>query len=213
MTPLEIEQTKQEYLNICRQEIKREGIEQLLSYLENKTDFFTAPSSTAFHLNEDGGLCRHSLNVYTVAKQISESIISPVILGGESPFTEEVNPESLAIATLFHDLCKTKIYHKVEKWKKDDAGRWVTYPGYEIKDEFPFGHGEKSCLILSSFLRLKQDELLAIRWHMGMFEMTEQGSSTRHAYRAAAERSPLVTILQAADLLSANCLEKTTIWK
>ena len=79
--------------------------------------------------------------------------------------------------------------------------------------KFPFGHGEKSCLILSWFIRLKQDELLAIRWHMGMFEMTEQGSSTRFSYRAAMEKSPLVTLLQAADMLAANTLEKTTQWK
>ncbi len=213
MTPQEIDQNKQEFLQICREQIKREGIEQLLAYLENKTDFFTAPSSTTFHLNEDGGLCRHSLNVYAVARQISDGIVSPAVFRGDSPFTEDVSAESLAIAALFHDLCKTKIYQKVEKWKKDEAGRWVTYPGYEIKDEFPFGHGEKSCIIISSFMRLRQEELLAIRWHMGMFEMTEQGSSTRFAYRSAAERSPLVTILQAADLLSANCIEKTTVWK
>lgn len=58
-------------------------------------------------------------------------------------------------------------------------------------------------------MRLKQEELLAIRWHMGMFEMTEQGSSTRYAYRSAMEKSPLVTILQTADMLTAGCLEKT----
>ena len=81
-----------------------------------------------------------------------------------------------------------------------------------MKDDFPFGHGEKSCIILSSFLRLKQDELLAIRWHMGMFEMTEQGSSTRFAFRAAMEKSPLVSLLHTADMLASNCLEKTTTY-
>ena len=80
-------------------------------------------------------------------------------------------------------------------------------------DEFPFGHGEKSCVIVGWFMRLRQEELLAIRWHMGMFDMGEQGSSMRYAFRAAMERSPLVALVQAADLLAANCLERTTKYK
>ena len=95
--------------------------------------------------------------------------------------------------------------------EKDEQGRWVSYPGYEIKDNFPFGHGEKSCIILGWFMKLRQDELLAIRWHMGMFEVTEVGSSTRIAYREAMGRSPLVSMLQTADMLASNCLEKTCL--
>lgn len=213
MTPPEIQANKEEFLNTCHTHIQREGIDKLLDYLEQKTDFFTAPSSAAFHLNEDGGLCRHSLNVYQTALKLNTTVIEPAIASGESPFKEPINEESIAIATLFHDVCKTKFYKKTEKFKKDENGRWVTYPGYEIQDEFPFGHGEKSCVIIHWFMHLKQDELLAIRWHMGMFEMTEQGSSTRFAYRTALERSPLVALLQCADTLASNCLELTTKWK
>jgi 23S rRNA maturation-related 3'-5' exoribonuclease YhaM len=42
--------------------IKREGIENLISWLKT-TDFFTAPSSTIFHCNYSGGLLEHSVNV------------------------------------------------------------------------------------------------------------------------------------------------------
>lgn len=213
MTPIEINVNKAAFLTCCRDNIKREGLDRLLDYLENKTDFFTAPSSASYHLNEDGGLCRHSLNVFNVATQLNANVVAPAIAAGESPFTEQVSNESLAIATLFHDICKTKIYHKTERWKKNEQGKWESYPGYEIQDEFPFGHGEKSCVIISWFMRLKQDELLAIRWHMGMFEMAEQGSSSRFSYRAAMERSPLVSLVQCADMLTANCLESTTKWK
>lgn len=210
MTAEEVEKNKQEFINRCKHYIKRDGIDNLLDYLEKKTDFFTAPSSVSYHLNEDGGLCLHSLNVHNVAQKLVEQVYAPCKDSDAVPFHEEITSESLAIATLFHDLCKTKIYHKTERWRKNAEGRWESYMGYEIQDEFPFGHGEKSCVILGWFLRLKQEELLAIRWHMGMFEMTEQGSSTRFSYRAASERSPLVAILQAADMLSANLLEKTT---
>ena len=205
-------QNKNTFLNYCKQYINREGIDDLLKYLE-KTDFFTAPSSISFHLNEDGGLCRHSLNVFETAMKLYDSILSPAIDSNISPFTEKPSLESVAISTQLHDLCKTKLYHKVEKWKKDENNRWVSYPGWEINDEFPFGHGDKSCVIISWFMRLKQDELLAIRWHMGMFDTGEPGSSSRYAMQAAMGKSPLVTLVQVSDLLSANCLEKTTNWK
>jgi hypothetical protein len=212
MTKIEVQNNKTKFIEYCQKYIHREGMDKLIDYLES-TDFFTAPSSSNYHLNEEGGLCMHSINVFETTLKIYETIVLPRIKDGTSPFEEELSMESIAIATLFHDLCKTKIYHSTEKWKKDERGQWVSYPGYEIKDDFPFGHGQKSCLILNWFIRLKQEELLAIRWHMGMFEMTEQGTGTRISYRSAMEKSPLVSLLQVADLLSANCLERMIKWK
>ena len=212
MTQKEIAVNRELFMGVAREHIQREGLENLLVYLDTKTDFFTAPSSASFHLNEAGGLCRHSLNVWSVLAELKERVLVPAIDLELSPFTAAPSDESVAIAALFHDVCKTKLYHQTEKWRKDANGRWQSYPGWEVKDDFPFGHGEKSCIILSSFLRLKQDELLAIRWHMGMFEMTEQGSSTRFAFRAAMEKSPLVSLLHTADMLASNCLEKTTTY-
>ena len=60
---LDIETNKEEFLRIARENIKRDGLEGLLGFLES-TDFFTAPCSTRFHLAEKGGLCQHSINVY-----------------------------------------------------------------------------------------------------------------------------------------------------
>ena len=120
--------------------------------------------------------------------------------------------ESIAIAALFHDVCKVKLYHPTQRWKKDEQNRWVSYPGYEVKDDFPFGHGEKSCLMLGWYMRLKPEELLAIRWHMGMFDMAENGTSQRYSYYAAADKYPLVSIMQCADMLASKLLEKKTTY-
>lgn len=209
MTPEQIADNKATFIALCHEHIHREGIDKLLDYLET-TDFYTAPSSTNYHLNEMGGLCQHSINVFHTACKVYESVIAPALEQPDTPFSEPISMESIAITTLLHDLCKTKLYHQKEKWKKDETGRWVSYPGYEVKDDFPFGHGEKSCLILNWFIRLKQEELLAIRWHMGMFDMAEAGSASRYAFYTAMEKCPLVSLLQVADLLSSNCLEKTT---
>lgn len=211
MTPKDIAENKAKYIALCHKHIKREGLEKVLAYLE-KSDFYEAPSSASFHLNEKGGLCLHSINVFETLLNLYEHVYLPALQSGISPFTCEIPMESLAISALFHDLCKTKLYYETQRWKKDENGRWVSYPGYELKDEFPLGHGEKSCLMLSWYMRLTPDEMLAIRWHMGMFDMGEQGSSLRYAYRAALDKSPLVTLLQNADMMTANLMERTTTY-
>lgn len=211
MTELEIQSNKEKYMAYCRQYIKRDGIEELLSYLDGKTDFFAAPSSTKFHLNTPGGLCQHSINVFETAMKINETILRPKQEAGECLFTEPLKEESIAIAALFHDLCKCGLYHQTEKWKKDENNKWVSYIGYELKDEFPFGHGEKSCYIINFYLKLRKEELLAIRWHMGMYDVSENGSSGRYSFYSACDMTPLVLLLQMADMSSSHWFEETTV--
>ena len=212
MTELEISQNRDAFRALCREHIRRDGLERLLEYLDT-TDFYTAPSSSMYHLNEDGGLCLHSMNVFHAAMKLYESLGREVLTSGEGPFNGEISAESIAVSTLFHDLCKMNIYHKTERWKKDDNGRWVSYPAYEIKDELPLGHGEKSCYIVRGFIKLQRDELLAIRWHMGMFDMGDSGSSLIRSFRNALEQSPLVSLVHSADFLASNLMEVTQKYK
>ena len=55
---------KEEFIEIFKANIHREGADRLLDYLENKSDFFTCPASARYHGSYEGGLCEHSLNVY-----------------------------------------------------------------------------------------------------------------------------------------------------
>ena len=55
---------KEEFIEIFKENITREGADRLLDYLEHKSDFFTAPASARYHGAYEGGLCEHSLNVY-----------------------------------------------------------------------------------------------------------------------------------------------------
>ena len=41
----------------------------------------------------------------------------------------------------------------------------------------PYGHGEKSVYLIERFMRLKTDEAIAIRWHMGGFDDAVRGGS------------------------------------
>ena len=140
----------------------REGVDEVIAGLE-ALGFFEAPASTVFHLNEPGGLLQHSLNVYREAMAIREKQIEML------PDIEPRLPaDSVAIGALLHDTCKAAIYKPVEKWRKDAQGRWESYRGYEVDySDLPVGHGEKSVIMLLRWgLRMTDDEILAIRWHM-----------------------------------------------
>lgn len=207
MTQLDINANKQRFVDCCQQYIHRDGLDKILAYLD-KSDFYEAPSSASFHLNVKGGLCKHSINVFETALKIREHIAQEAIESGESPFTEVPSTESVAVAALFHDICKVKLYHEVEKWKKDANGRWMNYPGYELKDDFPLGHGEKSCLMLSWYMRLKPDEMLAIRWHMGPWGVNMNSFEDQRNYDTAHSLYPLVMIIHTADCLAASIMER-----
>ncbi len=80
---------------------------------------------------------------------------------------------------------------------------------YKINDLLPLGHGEKSVIMLQNFIKLTEEEQLAIRWHMGPFTDGFFSSyAVSQAYNAAAERYPLVTALFLADMEVANLVER-----
>jgi len=55
---------KEEFIKLLRT-INRDGIEELIAFLE-KSDFFKAPASTRFHGAHEGGLMEHSMKVYEI---------------------------------------------------------------------------------------------------------------------------------------------------
>ena len=181
----EIEQNKNEFLKIAHDFIKRDGCDQLLGWLET-TDFFTAPASSKFHLSETGGLCKHSLNVFYRLEKLMKA-----------EFGEKINMESIAIAALFHDICKTN-YYKVELRNVKENGEWVQKPYFAVDDQLPYGHGEKSVYIVNGFMRLTREEAIAINWHMGGFDLRVQGGS--YDYSNAYNKFPLAIMLHLADM-------------
>lgn len=169
--------------------IKRDGARELLEYLVNKTDFFTAPASTKFHGAVEGGLVAHSIGVYKRLKEITK-----------------MDNESIAIVSLLHDLCKTKFYKKsFRNVKNETTGIWDKIPCYVVEDSLPFGHGEKSVYIINKFMRLTDEEALAIRWHMGGFDEAVKGGS--YAMNNAFNNYKLPAMLHIADMLATYCDE------
>ena len=187
-------------------ECKRDGIDKLLDYIR-KSDFYTAPASTRFHSCHEGGLLEHSLNV-------AKCLLNKADNSMWSDTLNEVGRESIILCALLHDICKTNYYGVEIKNKKvysdsgkklDNNGRydWVSVPGYTVDDKFPYGHGEKSVMMIEEFIKLKPIERYAIRWHMGYTEPKENWNMVSAAIR----KYPFVLAIHEADLESTYLLD------
>ncbi len=178
----------------------RPGMDRLLEWITTKTDFFRAPASTKYHLNCEGGLALHSLHVY---QRLSEKVAQGLI---------SIKPETVIITSLLHDLCKVNFYVKETKNVKEgtkinqygkEVANWVEKEVWGIKDNFPVGHGEKSCCYIQNFIRITAEEYAMIRLHMGPDKNTypDPFSETAKIY-------PSVVAIYTADIESAYILEE-----
>lgn len=175
--------------------VNREGIGKLMEYIRS-SDFYTAPASTRFHLCVEGGLLQHSLNVYNCLIAKKENPTWKKIL-------ENAGEESLIIIALLHDLCKTNFYTIEMRWRKDEDNKWEQYQVYTVDDKVPYGHGEKSAMMVEQFIKLKGYERFAIRWHMGYTEPKEAYLQLGQAIKMY----PIILALHEADLEASALLE------
>lgn len=176
---------KKDFIKLLKK-TNRKGIDNLINWLENETDFFTAPASTKFHLSKEGGLLQHSLNVYLELENELKT---------DSP--------SIIIVSLLHDICKANYYKTSYKNVKDENGKWVKEAYYSVNDLMPLGHGEKSVILIQKFIELTDEEIVAIRWHMGAYEPKDNYSTLGNAYN----KYPLALYLHIADLKATYIIE------
>ena len=167
---------KEEFIRLL-QSTNREGMDKLIEFLE-RTDFFEAPASTRFHGCFKGGLLEHSLKVYEILK------------------TKTEDSASVKIIALLHDVCKANFYKVDYRNAKNEQGVWEKVPYYTVDDTIPYGHGEKSVMMISEFIKLTPEERYAIRWHMGFTEPKELYGTIGIAYK----KYPIALLTHEADL-------------
>ena len=167
---------------------KRKGIIELIDWLD-KSDFKVAPASTKYHSNHEGGLLEHSLNVYR------ESIRQKDLID-----LFKVPIDSIIIASLLHDICKTN-YYKMDVRNVKKNGAWVQEPFYSVDDFFPIGHAEKSIIILQQFIQLNEVEIAMIRNHMGFSK--DEPSQVSELFN----KYPEAIIIHNADMISTFVIE------
>ena len=175
---------KEQFIELLKS-TNREGIENLLAFLE-KTDFYAAPASTKYHGAYKGGLLEHSMKVYEILK---EKIKNEKL---------DVKEDTIIISALLHDICKLNFYKVDYRNAKNEKGEWEKVQYYTIDDTIPYGHGEKSVMMISEYIKLTNEEKYAIRWHMGFTEPKELYGTIGQAYK----KYPLALLLFEADLES-----------
>lgn len=201
----QIEQNRAEFLKLLA-EVNIEGarIQELVEFLDNG-DFFTAPASTMYHNNYEGGLCEHSLNVYRNLVNLYE-LYKPNL-----PYTYD--PSTLIVMGLLHDISKTNFYESYimnkkiysEKGSKsDNQGKfdWFAEQAYKTKDahsRFLAGtHEENSMILVAKYIPLMEEEMVALLNHHGGIG----NNNANYDLSAISNRYPLLPLLHAADYLS-----------
>lgn len=186
---------KQRFIDLLSQ-VQRPGIKNLIHYLEHETDFFIAPASTKFHGAKEGGLLEHSLRVYDNLIKVHET------------FFEEFQSDALIIVALLHDVCKTNFYKKgTRNVKNEQTGNWEKVEIYEIDDQIPLGHGEKSVILLQRYIYMTMEEIMCIRWHMAGYDDAGRSWAGGMTMGNAMMKYPLVVALHMADL-AANYIDQ-----
>lgn len=186
--------------------VNRDGIEDLISYLE-KTDFAVSPASTKYHGSFKGGLCEHSLAVFEILNRLN--------LMYQELYGESLNTESIIITSLLHDISKVNTYEEFFQNKKvysesgskfDEGGKfdWVSvkiYKTKDLEDRFVFvNHESTSEFIVRQFIDLTIEESVAIMTHhngMGYDSIPKDVTS------ANLSKYPLALLLHEADLMAA----------
>ncbi len=175
---------KEKFIELLKK-VDRDGMNDLLDFLE-KSDFYKAPASTRFHGDYEGGLVEHSLKVY-------ELLVDKV---KNSPVPIDVKEESLIIIALLHDICKANYYKVDYRNAKNEFGEWEKVPYYTVDDTIPYGHGEKSVMMITEYIKLTVEEKYCIRWHMGFTEPKDFYTTIGSAYK----KYPLALLVHEADL-------------
>ena len=151
----------------------REGTDELIHYLV-KNQFFEVPSSLNRHHNWRGGLAEHSLGVMERALKMN---------------TNFYQIDSIKIAALLHDICKTRQFYYDKRGKLHKRKLYIK------------GHGYRSIKILEEIgFPLTEDERLAIRWHMGNWPKDPEQRKDREK----AELCELWKLIHKADIKDAR---------
>jgi len=179
---------EEEFIGLLKS-TNRDGIDILIDFIK-KTDFFKAPASTIFHGSFEGGLLEHSMKVYEILKEKVK------IASSNTNININIPDESIIIIALLHDICKANFYKVDYRNAKNELGVWEKVPYYTVNDTIPYGHGEKSVMMITEYIKLTPEEKYAIRWHMGYTEPKELYTTIGEAYK----KYPIALLTHEADL-------------
>ena len=162
-------------------------IDELFNYLTSH-NFLELPASLNHHLRERGGLVIHSVNVAKILIDLTEKL----------GLTWE-RPESPIIIGLLHDICKLEFY-AAEKIIRDQVVKFKhnDHPEFNLG-----GHGMLSVVLAQRFIKLTDEEIHCIRFHMGAYEQKDWSM-----FDAAIKKYPNVLYTHTADMIASKIIER-----
>jgi hypothetical protein len=157
----------------------------LCDFIEDKTEWMTAPASTRFHLCKKHGLLEHSCNVAETMLKMKQ-VLSP-----------DISDESCVIVALLHDLGKTGMPGNPQYLINEPSPRQKQH-GYPAWTPYRFNNDltylsvpVRSLYLALPFLPLSEEETQAIVYHDGQY-VEDNRSVAKH-------EQPLTLLLQYAD--------------
>lgn len=172
---------------------RKEEFQALMSYVDNETEYLTAPASTRFHLCHEQGLLEHSVNV------------AETLLKLKSTLAPEISDESCVIVALLHDLGKAGMpgnpqYIKNEPTPKQKAYGYAANPPYRFNNELTYlSVPIRSLYLITPRFPLTEEEVQAIAYHDGQYVEDNRSVATRE--------EKLTLLLQYADNWSCFVVE------
>lgn len=153
---------KELFLESCS-EGRKDSFNDLVKFMETRTEFLTAPASTKFHLNKEHGLLEHSVNV-------TENLIKL-----RNTLDKNIPLDSCILVGLFHDAGKAGMDGKpfyvpgIPTPKQKKFG----YPAsdkYSLNPEFKgWDHSDMSIQLLLPIIKMSKSEREAIIHHDGQY--------------------------------------------
>lgn len=169
---------------------RRHEVDCFEQFLREQTSWLTSPASTRFHLAEEGGLVKHSLNVANTLLRLRDTL------------APDISVESCVIVALYHDT--GKIGMPGQPFYLPNPSEWhVKNRGVHYTVNTDLVHMDiatRSLFLVARHITLTDTEAQAIRYHDGQY--IEENHSVAH------RETPLTRLLQYADNWSGGVLEE-----
>lgn len=170
------------------------------------TDFKVAPASTKYHLNVEGGLCQHSLDVFKRLIRLMK-----YEYGDEEKW--KYDRATIALVGLLSGISKVGLYKKYAKnVKNDETGQWESVVAFTVVDDankLICGNDVDNTLkILRTFFKVSTDAEMAIRYHRGAFAADTW--EDKNDLSLALAKCPLALMLHIAELQATYIDENET---
>lgn len=163
-----LEACKRDFIEDLREVGKRrDGMDNLIKYLQKKTCFLDVPAYESGQENREGGHIRHSLNV--MSRMIRDFSADKVELG-QTPEVQKDLLDSIMIISHLYGIWKADYYQRVTEKKVGSDGKEIEVTYYRPKppeERLCFGrdndHGDQAVYMIQSYINITRDEALAIR--------------------------------------------------